>query len=297
MARLGRRFSSGSLMVVGAAATCVTLGSAAAVPAPAAAPEPANYFDVKVESEGSFVADYGDDRHSSDSRGFGTDGKTTISWHWEAQAAARPQPNKGLDLISGRSLRFRSVMSETSNGVEYDHLGGPSGGELREFPWCQPPTYANTRRTADQQDDSVPSGEDLSRGEWVTGPLLELFNKGGLRIRGMADATTPDECVGHTDMHGLSFSYLLKGDAKLPPKAFDPTTDDRLDEEFRDAVNEPLEHDGIAPAYHTAVGSSSMTLTVRRVSRNTWQRLRDKYADSGEYGLQNCAPDSADPNC
>ena len=34
----------------------------------------------------------------------------------------------------------------------------------------------------------------------------------------------------------------------------------------------------------------AMTLTVRRVSRNTWQRLRDKYQDSGEYGLQNCAP-------
>lgn len=296
MTRPGRRSPSGRRMVIGAVAICATLGLGAAGPAPAAAPTPANLFTVKVKSEGAFVADFGDDRNASDSRGFGTDGRELISWQWELQAVARPKPHKGIDLKS-TALRFRSVTSEYSDLVEYDHLGGPSGGELREFPACPKPTYENKRRTVDAQDDSAPSGQELSRGAWVGGPLLELFDDGGLRIRGMGDATAPHECFAHEDMHGLRFASVTLGDAELPPRAFDPTDDDELDKTFPDGFSLPVDHSGIAPAYHTAEGSSSLTLVVRRVSRNTWERRRDEYRDSGQYDLHNCTPNPSDPNC
>lgn len=296
MTRWGRCSSSGRLVVVGAAAACATLGVAAAVPAPAAAPEPANLFTVKVQSQGTFSADYGDDRHASDSRGFGTDGQEAISWQWELQAVARPKPHKGIDLKSV-AVRFRSVAFETSNLVEYDHLGGPSGGELREFPACPGSTYTNKRRTVDAHDDSAPSAHELSRGEWVGGPLLELFDSGGLRIRGNSDATKPNDCIAHEDMHGLRFAYVTLGDAELPSRAFDPGDDDGLNKTFPDGFSLPFEHSGIAPAYHTAEGSSSLTLVVKRVSRDTWERRRDEYRDSGDYGLRDCTPNPADPNC
>lgn len=294
MTRVGR--SRARHTAIAAAAMCASLCLAAAASHPAPAAEPSNYFFIKVKSHGSFTADYGDDRLSSDTRGFGTDGREQISWNWEVQAVGRPAPSRNLDFKSaaGASM-FRSVAIHESNLVEYDHLGGPSGGALREFPACEGGPYANKRRTIDEQDDSVPRPRELERGEWVADGSVKLANDGGLRVLGTGSATEVHECFGHADMHGLLFDYIHPGDAELPPQDFDPTTDDGISRTFRDAIGLPPEHDGIAPAYHTAAGSSTLTLLVSRVSRDTFKRLRSEYGEAGQSGLANCTP--ADPNC
>src|SRR5688500_15661683 len=137
MSRTGRRPSTRRHMSVVVAVMCAALGHAATAPAPAAA---APLFFVKVQSQGSFVANYGEDRHASGTRGFGTDGEERISWQWEVQAVGRPT-RTGHEFRS-RASRFRAVAFQESDLVEYDHLGGPSGGQLREFPACERSPYA-----------------------------------------------------------------------------------------------------------------------------------------------------------
>ena len=229
------------------------------------------FFSITVSGSGQFTQDYGEDRYTEGSRGFGTDGKTTVSWRWKIKSVGRADGER----VPFAAAEFRRSVTVQSSTLEYDH--NTSGGRLQEDPHCEDSYFKiATGASLGAIDDAT------GNGAWVKLPFARNMS---LDSSGFNSAmpSVQDSCAFHANPEGLDFyeSALVE----IPRGAFNPKFDASYSESFQDSVNESrIDHDYCcAPLAHSLQGSSKLQIKAKKISKRSAERRRKSYRKEDPY--------------
>jgi hypothetical protein len=232
------------------------------------------FFSITATGSGQFTQDFGEDRHKPDTRGFGTDGKTTVSWQWTIKSVGRLNG----DSVNVAAAEVRRRVNVQSSTIEYDNYTG----SLREEPWCRDSSFGIAT-----DDGSYLLQNEADRGSWV-----RLPNARASSIDSSSFTTTlpsvPDTCAFHEVPEGLDFYDYANVD--IARGAFNPKFDASYSKSFQDSANEL--HDQCCPqTTHTFQGSSTLQVNAKKIPerraerRQKSYRKEDPFAERTDEGL------------
>jgi hypothetical protein len=245
----------------------VLAGLSSVVLADTAVADDGRFFSIRASGSGQFTQDFGEDRHSSDSRGFGTDGKTTISWQWTIKSVGRADEGR----VPIAAAEFRRRLNVQSSTVEYDNFTG----SLREEPWCSDSSFGIAT-----YDGSFLLDQEADRGSWVRLPDARASS-----IDSSSFTTTlpsvPDTCAVHETPEGLDFYDYAN--VEIPRGAFNPKFDVAYSDSFQDSADE-LHDQCCPPTAHTFQGSSALEVEAKKISKRSAERRKKSYRNEDPFG-------------
>lgn len=256
------------------------IGIAAAVCASASAAQAGSqaetkFFQVNVQSTGSWTSDYFDDRlEPGITTGAGVDGRESRNWRWQVWAVAKHAGGSADPLRSTRAI-IRARTGYAGNLVAWTILMS----DLNTTPLgCRDGTW----RSWDKEGAGPPSRGDIIR------LRDDLTVDGELHV-----ALTPlirVECGYHKSEDLLfdlgevnkclpQYSVVIE---RLPRGAFNPRFDRSFEKTFRcRPSNLPPDHGTVVDLnqLHSVSYSSEVTLSIEKISEGKYKRRHARYAD------------------
>jgi hypothetical protein len=215
-----------------------------AITTPAGAARPREpLWGVTVAASGSYSVDYGQDRPSPPA---GVDGRGSGQWSWRMRALA-----SGLDVDTSIAA-FRMDVTEQSDIVLYSL----QQNQMRETPYCRPPVGSTV--------------------DWVRDPSVGLFLSRGRGFR--VDHGFFDRLAGcHVGAHGMSlYDGASLADTPLARGAFRPRRDRSFTDTWTQQISLDRTHESDPSSAHTFQADGTITISVRRLSRNSAAALRSR---------------------
>lgn len=240
--------------------------------APAQGGRDIRHFQVNVKATGELFVDYFEDRREPGlTTAIGVDGTEARTWSWEVRAVGKSVDGGPIESTRA-AVRARTLFQSTI--VDHTVLMGV----LKETPLgCRGGTWTSW----DGKGSGPPAEGDFVRlnRPLAIGAELDVFVPAMHRSSVLCGYHGSFLDVG---VETLFPAYGSQGDAPaLPRRASNPRPDRPFTATWRYAPPAvPADHGVVVDPnqLHTVSTSSKLTLSVKRISEETWRRLNDDLA-------------------
>ena len=263
---------------------CCLLAGLVTAAAGSGATKPVKHFAVVFSGSGSYTVDFGEDRfeelRKKPTSGGGVDGKASITWSWTLKTVASRTGDKPVG-------HDRAVLQ-----ASYDRRGGRflvysfnGRRELSERPIeCN---FGGNYRTFDGEDRAA------FRGDWVKwNPGLEYDRDDvSFSARIPQSLAPPNLACYHTTSEGVSKSgasdAYVPSTVSYPESAFNSRVGKSYAKTRKGSINLPRSHAFDVPQAHTVSGEWQETISITRISDETWRKRVKEYRESPKFGVSN----------
>jgi hypothetical protein len=233
-------------------------------------------YRIKIESQGKFTADYGEERKEPGAPNgrFGVDGEEVADWGWRLRAVGY---SAGGGPLESRAANFKGWGGHFADMISWN----VADGNVHESRLCDRAyTFTSTG----------PPGGTAGDSTWLPAEDDSFFmNPRGFTVAYPSEYELVDTCY-HSIPSGFPgvrfYGPIGKGDAPLPPGSFDPRKGKPFKLQLIDDVAYGPEHaTGDPVQLHTEVWTSTLDIALEPVAADAYDGFVKKYREVEKGGI------------